>query len=166
MTKLLQNNSNLKISEGQENWKKTKKSPKRLVSIRKNQFYEKKHKNRFNGQFYHEYHLVLSLFAIIEFYDLIRTFLDVKQLFLIFPLNFPNGVFIFTLVGIGRAKSEKIVSTKPSYKFDQYMALLWPLWPLNLNRWLFSLNQLQMIPIRGKNYKFWGLDFKKLFWPF
>ena len=56
--------------------------------------------------------------------DLIHTFLDLKQLFLIFPLNFPNGVFIFTLVDIGRAKSEKIVSTKPSYKFDQYMALL------------------------------------------
>jgi hypothetical protein len=77
-------------------------------------FPKKEHKNRFNGQFYHKCYLVLSLFAIIEFYDLIPTFLDLKQLFLIFPLNFPNGVFIFTLVDIGRAKSEKIVSTKPS----------------------------------------------------
>ena len=84
----------------------------------------KNHKNRFDGQFYHEYYLVLSLFAIIEFYDLIDTFLDLKQLFLIFPPNFPNEVSIFTLVYIGRAKSEKIVSTKLSYQFDLYMALL------------------------------------------
>ena len=47
-------------------------------------------KNIFNGQFYNEYYLVLSL----DFYELIHTFLDLKQLFLIFPLNFPNGVFI------------------------------------------------------------------------
>jgi hypothetical protein len=67
---------------------------------------------------------IMSLFAIIEFYYLIHTFLDLKQLFLIFPLNFSNGVFIITLVDIGRAKSEKIISMKPSYKFDQYMALL------------------------------------------
>ena len=130
-------------------------------------------KNKFDGQFYHEYHLFLSLFAIIKFYDLIDTFLDLKQLFLIFPPNFPNGVSIFTLVDIGRAKSEKIVSTKPSYQFDLYMALLWPLWPLNLNRWLFPLNQLQMIQMRGKNYKilkFWVLAFgfglQKFFRPF
>ena len=98
-------------------------SPKRCVSILKNQFY-KETKNKFNGQFYHEFYLFLSLFAIIKFYDLIDTFLDLKQLFLIFPPNFPNGVSIFTLVDIGRAKSEKIVSTKPSYQFDLYMALL------------------------------------------
>ena len=39
-----------------------------------------------------------------------------------------------------RAKFKRIVSTKPSCKFDQYMALLWPLWPLDLNWWLFPLN--------------------------
>ena len=101
-------------------------------------------------------------FRKTDFYELIHTFLDLKQLFLIFPLNFPNGVSIFTLVDIGKAKSEKIVSTKPSYKFDQYMALLWPLCPLNLNWWLFPSNWLQMIQIRGKNYKilkFRVLDF-------
>ena len=31
-------------------------------------------------------------------------FLDLKQLFLIFPLNFFNGVIIFTLIDIGRGK--------------------------------------------------------------
>ena len=68
--------------------------------------------------------LCLWFFRKTEFYDLIHTFLDLKQLFLIFPPNFPNGVSIFTLVDIGRAKSEKIVSTKPSYQFDLYMAVL------------------------------------------
>ena len=98
------------------------------VCIRcKNSVLRKNHKNKFDGQFYHEYYLFLSLFAIIEFYNLIDAFLDLKQLFLIFPPNFPNGVSIFTLIDIKRVKSEKIVSTKPSYKFDQYMALLWPL---------------------------------------
>ena len=101
---------------------------------------QKNNKNRFNAQFYHEYYLFLSLFAIIGFYDLIHTCLDLKELFFIFPLNIPNGVIIFTLVDIGRAKYKKIVSTKPSYTFDQHMALLWPLWPLNLNQWLFLFN--------------------------
>jgi hypothetical protein len=40
---------------------------------------------------------------------------------LIFPLNFPNGIIKFTFVDIGRAKSKKIVSTKPSYPLDQHM---------------------------------------------
>jgi hypothetical protein len=66
----------------------------------------------------------LWFFRKTDFYELIHTFLDLKQLFLIFPFNFPHGIFIFTLVDIGRAKSEKIVSTKPSYQFDQYMPLL------------------------------------------
>ena len=49
--------------------------------------------NKSNGQFYHEYYLFLSLFAIIEFYDVIRTFLDLKQLlgYLYLPLLILEG---------------------------------------------------------------------------
>jgi hypothetical protein len=50
--------------------------------------------------------------------------LDLKQLFLIFPLNFSNGIIIFNLVDIGRAKSKIILSRNPSYPFDQHMTLL------------------------------------------
>ena len=57
---------------------------------------------------------------------------------------------------------------KQSYKFDQYMALLWPLWPLNL---AFTIKLTPNDPNRGKkSVKFWVLDLgfglQKFFWSF
>ena len=86
--------------------------------------FTKKQQNRFNGQFYHEYYLFLSLFAIIEFYDLIHTFLDLKQLFLIFPLNFPKGVIIFIFLILEEQNNNK------SYPRNQVTRLT--------NIWLYS----------------------------
>ena len=61
--------------------------------------------------------MFLLFFCKTDFYELIHTFLDLKQLFFIFPLNFPNGVIIFTLVDIGREKSKK------SYPLNQVTRL-------------------------------------------
>ena len=74
----------------------------------------------------------LSFFRNIKFYDLIYTVLDLKQLFMRIPLNFTYEVIIFTLFNIGTQKSQRSAGRIASYKFDQYTAFQWPLWPLNL----------------------------------
>ena len=95
----------------------------------------------------------LSFFRKINFYDLVHTLLDLKQLLLRIPLNFSYKVIILTLSNNGTQKSRWSACLIASYKFDQYMAFQWPLWPLKLNWLLFPLNQLKMIQTRGKNNK-------------
>ena len=82
----------------------------------------------------------LSFFHKINFYDLVHTLLDLKQLLLRIPLKFTYGVIIFTLINIGTQELRWSNCLIASYKFDQYMAFQWPLWPLNLNWLLFPLN--------------------------
>ena len=99
------------------------------------------------------YNCPLSFFQKINFYDLVHTLLDLKQLLLRIPLKFTYGVIIFTLINIGTQELRWSNCLIASYKFDQYMAFQWPLWPLKLNWLLFPLNQLKMIQTRGKNNK-------------
>ena len=137
-------------------------APKVCEPDHKNWFYKKMTKNKCNREFYYEFYLLLSFFHIHKFKDLIHTLLDLKQLFLRIPLNFPYGVIIFTLINIEIQKSQWSSCLIASYNFDQYMAFQWPLWPLNLNGWLFPLNSLQMIQTRGKIIKksnFWIMVF-------
>jgi hypothetical protein len=102
---------------------------------------------------------------------LIHTFLDLKQLFLIFPLNFPNGVIIFTLVYIGRAKKKK-------NRIHETKLQVWPIYGSTVTFMAFKL-KLMAFPIKltpndpnqGKkimkfwNFGFWtlGLAFKIFF---
>ena len=99
--------------------------------------YEKMTKaNKIHNKILH-YICSLSFFRKINFYDLVHTLLDLKQLLLRIPLKFTYGVIIFTHINIGNHNAYSLIA---SYKFDQYMAFQWPLWPLNLNQWLFLLN--------------------------
>ena len=45
-----------------------------------------------NREFFYEFYLFSASFRRIKFYDLVHTFLNLKQLFLRIPLNFSYGV--------------------------------------------------------------------------